>query len=181
MQAHSHSQANPFSFPCTYPSLPLTSLIPISLSLISHPCKPIPIHASPFSFPCTYPSLPLTLLIPISLSKLSSMQTHSHPCKPILIPMQTHTLHARHTHFPLTPIVEATSFHHLSIPHAWVYSFHTHPSCYAYPILTHACKNYAPNGCHPHPLIRENHLILHKICYIPIRFHKIWLYNCKYM
>ena len=30
-------------------------------------------------------------------------------------------------------------------------------------------------------LIRENDLILHKICYIPIRFHKIRKYSCKYM
>ena len=42
--------------------------------------------------------------------------------------------------------------------------------------------NVIPLPCSPcKGVIRENHLILHKICYILIQFHKIRLYSCKYM
>ena len=94
------------------------------LSLNSHPCKPIPVHASSFSFPCKPILIPIHVFTP-NHSSYPFLSLNSHPCKPIFIPMQTHS-HS-HAHIHTQP-----SFIHVSL--SKLSSMQTH-SCPCKPIL----------------------------------------------
>ena len=145
MQAHSHSHANPFSFPCTYPSHPPNPSYPF-LSLNSHPCKPIPVHASPLSFPCK-PILSMPA-IPASHPRPSSKPPHF-VIFPLPMREYTHSipiLHATHTLFSLM---------HARTMHPWLPSTPTSmPICQSSPAHLHAYPYHPsrhPSHGPPHP------------------------------
>ena len=94
-----YSSCIPFSYQPTLPNItnPMHIFTPNHpsypfLSLNSHPCKLIHVHASPFSFPCK------PILIPPNHPSYPFLSLNSHPCKPIFIPMQTHSHSHAHIH-----------------------------------------------------------------------------------